>query len=361
MSLKGKGRIMDLNTHEKFSQIDSEKMLEHIDGLPAQLKQAYELGMGLPLPDTQPIEKIVCAGMGGSAIGADLLASCLSDRLTVPFIVHRDYGLPEFAAGSGTLVIASSHSGNTEETLSAFKTALERKCQVVIVSTGGELEKEGKKAGVPVWNFEHVGQPRAAVGFSFGLLLALLIRLGLVADQKDEIEESYAVMTTLQSRIKADVPVLQNPAKRQAGQFVGRHVMIFAGGFLSPVARRWKTQFNEVAKAFAVFEPLPEADHNTLAGIYNPAQQVSQEYAMFLEASLEHPRNLLKLTKTRELFMLEGIATDSFNARGISRMAQIWSTLFFGDYVAYYLALLYDTDPTPIPPIVALKEAMSSD
>lgn len=349
---------MDLNDHEHFSQIDTENMLEHIDQLPAQLYDAYHLGMGLELPAMQPIDRIVSVGMGGSAIGADLIAAYLADRLSVPFIVHRDYGLPAFAAGKKTLVIVSSHSGNTEEALSGFSTAMERKCQVVVISTGGKLVEFGLEAGVPVWRFDHVGQPRAAVGFSFGLLLALFTRMGLIADQNVELEQTIAVLTKLQDRIKAEVPVLKNSAKRQAGQFIGRNVMIFASGFLAPVARRWKTQFNEVAKAFAAFEVIPEADHNTLAGIYNPPQQVFQQYAMFLNASLDHPRNQVRMAKTREIFMLEGIATDSFNAKGDNQLAQMWSALLFGDYVAYYMAILYDTNPTPIPPIIALKEAM---
>lgn len=352
---------MDLNDHAQFSEIDTQGMLDHINGLPAQLKVAYEMGMNLPLPLIVPIKSIVAAGMGGSAIGADLIAAYVSDHLQVPFIVHRDYGLPAFAAGSEMLVILSSHSGNTEETLSSFFAALERGCQVIVITTGGKLELEGVKAGVPIWKFSHTGQPRTAVGFSFGLILALITRLGLINSVESELEEALVVMEELKNRIKADVPVMLNSAKRQAGQFIGRHVSIYAGGFLAPVARRWKTQLNEVAKSFAAFEILPEADHNTLAGIYNPGQQVSQEYAMFLASSLDHPRNQLRLKKTRELFMLEGIATDTLNAKGKSRLAQIWSALLFGDYVAYYMALLYNIDPTPIPPIAELKEAMTDN
>ncbi len=350
---------MDLNDFQNFAQLDTENMLSHIDALPDQLTAAYNLGLSLALPVMAPVERIIIAGMGGSAIGADLIAAYLADQLPVPFLVHRDYDLPAYAAGQQTLVVVSSHSGNTEEALSAFTTARNRGCQLLAICTGGSLERECRNLGIPVWKFDHTGQPRAAVGFSFGLLLALLTRLQLIDDQAHEIESAHDVMTDLQTRIRADVPVLQNAAKRQAGQFVGRHVTIFASGFLVPVARRWKTQFNEVAKAFATFEALPEADHNTLAGIYNPEQHVCQEYAMFLAASLDHPRNVVRVAKTREILMLEGIGTDTFNAKGESRLAQIWSSLLFGDYVAYYLAMLYDIDPTAIPPITALKEEMS--
>jgi glucose/mannose-6-phosphate isomerase len=128
---------------------------------------------------------------------------------------------------------------------------------------------------------------------------------------------------------------------------------------MAPVARRWKCQINEVAKAIASFEFLPEADHNTLAGIINPEQQMGHELALFLRASADHPRNVIRVDKTREILMLEGIGTDFFNARGGSKLAQMWSTILFGDYMAYYLAICYDTDPTPITAINTLKESMS--
>ena len=120
--------------------------------------------------------------MGGSAIGADLVTTYVSSTCPVPVSVHRDYGLPAFAKGKETLMIASSHSGNTEETLEAFETALKNDCTVLVICTGGELAKRAKEKNIPVWTFHHTGQPRAAVGFSFGLLLALFARLKLIPD-----------------------------------------------------------------------------------------------------------------------------------------------------------------------------------
>ena len=198
------------------------------------------------------------------------------------------------------------------------------------------------------------------MGYSFGLLLALLTRLGLVEDPSTEVEESFEVMKSLQSRITADVPVLKNPAKRLAGQMISRHVTIFGSGFFVPVARRWKTQINEVSKAVASFEALPEADHNTLAGIFNPDALLGQELAIFLKAKADHVRNQARVDATREIMMLQGVGTDFFNAKGESRMAQMWSAILFGDYVSYYLAMAYETDPTPIAPIADLKERMSN-
>ncbi len=349
---------MNLDETKQFEILDQQGMLEHIDGLPGQLQTAWKLGLSLPLPQMNDIRRVIICGMGGSAIGADLLASYLYDKVEVPVIVHRDYGLPAFARERETLVVLSSHSGNTEETLSAFDEACRKNCQLVGITTGGNLKSLLKNAGLPVWEFQHHGQPRAAVGFSFGLLLALFTRLGLISDPTHELEDAVSAMKELAGSLHADVAVKDNPAKRMAGQMVGRTVTIFASGFMVPVARRWKCQINEVAKAEANFEFLPEADHNTLAGIYNPESALSQEIRIFLDADLGNPRNIKRAEVTRQVMMVEGLNTDIVASQGKSKLAQIWTSLLFGDYTAYYLAMAYDVDPTPIEAIDSLKAAM---
>ena len=215
---------MNLDNFTSFKQLDSQNMLGEIEALPGQLEKAWALGQTLPLPETEAIHRVVIAGMGGSAIGADLLSSYSMETCPLPITVHRDYGLPAFAEGPETLVIASSHSGNTEETLEAFDAALEAKCTLLAVCTGGELEKRARANGIPVWKFEHAGQPRAAVGFSFGLLLAAFTRLGLIPDPADDLAETLAAMKKQQQNLHIDVKVVRNPAKRQAGQLIGRWV-----------------------------------------------------------------------------------------------------------------------------------------
>ncbi len=350
--------MINLNDHEQFSILDQQNMLGHINGLPEQLSTAWTLGLTLPLPQMNEIQQVVICGMGGSAIGADLLAAYGADRVEIPVIIHRDYGLPAFARDRKTLVVLSSHSGNTEETLSALDEACKRNCQVVGLTTGGKLHKVLDHAGLPVWQFEHRGQPRAAVGFSFGLLLALITRLGLVSDPTSEVNDAISNLKNVAGSLGAEIPVKENPAKRMAGQMVGRVVTIFASDFMAPVARRWKCQINEIAKACANFEILPEADHNTVAGVYNPADGLSHEMRIFLQAKANHLRNVKRLEVTRQIMMIEGLNTDMVIGRGKTKLAQMWSTLLFGDYTAYYLAMAYDVDPTPIEPINSLKASM---
>jgi glucose/mannose-6-phosphate isomerase len=351
---------MNLDDLANFKKLDTLNMLAEIDGLPDQLQRAWELGKTQPLPKLDTVRAVVVAGLGGSAIGADLVAASVSSSLRIPMVVHRDYGLPAFAQGPQTLVVCSSHSGNTEETLDSFETALKNECSVVVISTGGELAKRAEEKKIPVWRFEHGGQPRAAVGFSFGLLLSLLSRLMLIPDPSADLAEAVSAMKKSQAHLHADVPAANNPAKRYAGQLVGRWVTVMGAGILAPVARRWKGQVNEIAKAGANFEFLPEANHTTLAGIINPAEMLNTStMTLFLNSPSDHPRNKQRSLFTRQIFMVEGLNTDFMDARGESPLAHIWTLILFGDYMAYYLAMAYGVDPTPVEALVNFKKSMA--
>lgn len=349
---------MNLDDLPRIRQIDSADMLSQIESLPEQLAQAWTLGQSLPLPDMNGLTRVVIAGMGGSAIGADLLAAYVQPRCPVPVIVHRDYDLPGFARGPETLVVASSHSGNTEETLSAYEAALASGCRTVALCTGGTLAERASATGNTLWQFVHAGMPRAAVGFSFGLLLALFARLGLVPPPGHDLADALQSMRAQRESLGADVPVARNPAKRLAGQMIGRPVTVVGAGLLAPVARRWKGQINELAKAMATFEVLPEMDHNTLAGLVHPSTAQASMFTLFLGARADHPRNRLRGELTRQAFLLEGLNTDTYEAPGESGLAQQWCALHFGDYVAFYLAIAYGVDPTPIPALEEFKQAL---
>lgn len=353
---------MNLDDLERFKQLDSLNMIGEIDNLPDQLGYAYQLGLKHDLPDWTDLRHVVIAGMGGSAIGADLLAAYCASLSPIPVTVHRDYGLPLFARGAETLVICSSHSGNTEETLDAFEAARKAECSIITVTTGGELEKGAKANNIPVWTFDHAGEPRAAIGFSFGLLLAMFQRLGLIPDQKEAVDDAVAFMKRSQQHLKADVIAAKNPAKRYAGQLMGRWITIVGAGITAPIARRWKGQLNEIAKAGANFEILPEADHNTLAGTTNHQETLNAHtISLFLRSDSDHPRNRLRSDMTRQIFMLEGMNTDHVDARGKMPLAQMWTLIHFGDYMAYYLAMWYEVDPTPVQSLVEFKQAMAEE
>ena len=350
---------MNLDDTQAFKELDPQNMIAEIDGLPDQLAQAWEFGKNFSLPSWEGISRVLIAGMGGSAIGADLLAAYVAPRCPIPVVVHRDYNLPGWAKGEETLVICSSHSGNTEETLSAFDRAKENGCRILAISTGGKLAAAAQEADAALWIFEHKGQPRAAVGFSFGLLLSAFHHMGLIPDPAEELKGAIAAMKLQQTHLTIDIPTMENPAKRLAGQCYGRWVTVMGADILAPVARRWKGQISELAKALAQFEFLPESNHNTSAGVINPEDAILKTMVLFLRAKSYHPRNELRANLTKEIFMLEGLGTDFYNAQGETAPAQLWTTLHFGDYFAYYLAMAYGVDPTPVEAIEGLKARMN--
>ncbi len=352
---------MNLDDSSLFKKLDPQNMLSEIDGLPDQLAAAWDLGQHLPLPASREFQSVIISGMGGSAIGADLVAGLAMQTSRIPVLVHRDYSLPAFARGAGSLVVVSSHSGNTEETLDSFEVALKNQCTLVAICTGGELARRAKDRNIPLWTFQHDGQPRAAVGYSFGLILALLARLSLIPDPAQDISEAIAAMKKSQDHFRADVPAAVNPAKRYAGQLMGRWVTVFGSGVMAPVARRFKTQLNEIAKAAANFEFLPEADHNTLEGTTHPEDVLMPHtMSLFLRSPSDHPRNRLRIDLTKQAFMLEGLNTDVLDARGNSPLANMWTSILLGDYMAYYLAMAYGVDPTPIPALVNFKASLKN-
>lgn len=349
---------MDLNDYQSFAKIDPEDMLGHITNLPDQLLKAWEIGKKAEIPQWQDIQQIIVAGMGGSAIAGDFLRAYISPTCRVPMIVHRDYDLPAWAHGPHTLAIISSHSGNTEETLSAFESSLEAGCKAVVVTTGGKVAEKARQNNVPSFQYTYPSQPRAAVGYSFGLMLSTLTRLNLIPDPYAELAETVNQMKLAQARIHAEIPTSQNLAKRIAGQLIDRWVTVIGAGILAPVARRWKAQINEISKSWGQFDLLPESDHNTLAGIDHPDELLRQTMVLFLRIPADQSRNMRRTNLTKKAFMLQGIGTDFIDASGDTPLAHLWTTVNLGDYVSYYLAMSYDVDPTPVETIEGFKREM---
>jgi glucose/mannose-6-phosphate isomerase len=190
------------------------------------------------------------------------------------------------------------------------------------------------------------------------LTLAALVKAGLVPDKSADVAEAVAAMKTQQASLRADSPVKGNPAKRLAGQILNRLGAVVASDYLAPVARRWKGQMGEVGKAVALFDELPEMDHNAVVGTLFPEPLISKFMVLFLRSSHDHPRNRRRADVTREIYMTAGFNTDAIEAAGQSPLAHMLTALHYGDYVTYYLAMAYGVDPTPIPQIDYLKEQL---
>lgn len=327
--------------------------------MPRQCREAWHQALDFPLPpDYSAVDRVVILGMGGSAIGGDLVRTLALTQGGVPVLVHRDYSLPP-QVDARTLVIASSYSGNTEETVSAFTEALQTPAKKVVVTTGGRLKALAEESHVPVFTFRYKAEPRAALGYSFFSILAIFHRLGLLSTQSQDIDETIKVLQELSAGLDKGVPQETNPAKQLAARLLGRLVIIYGAGILSQVAFRWKTQFNENSKNFAFSECLPELNHNAVVGYEFPSWFAEKAFVILLSSPSLHPRILMRYNVTAELLARARIAHEVVQAQGESPLSQIMSALLLGDYVSYYLAMLNEVDPSPVAAIDYLKERLA--
>lgn len=351
--------MIDLDDLSIYQRLDPAGSRHHLRKLPEQCREAWAEALAFHLPDgLGHVDQVVVAGMGGSGIGGDLLRSLADTESTVPVLVQRDYELPAFV-DSRTLVIASSYSGNTEEVLACFHQALERKAKLLAMTTGGQLQALAQEKGIPTFLIGYQAPPRAALGYSFIPLMALLQRAGLLLDKRKDVEEMVEVLEELIPRIQETVPEAANPAKNLATRLFGRLSVVYGGGILTEVARRWKTQFNENSKAWAFFEQLPEVHHNAVTGYAFPAEVAQRVFVILLHSTHLHPRVMLRYHITQEMLDQAGIAHHAVEAKGSSPLSQMMSTILLGDYVSFYLALLNEVDPSPVPVIDAVKERLA--
>jgi glucose/mannose-6-phosphate isomerase len=296
--------------------------------------------------------------MGGSAIGGDLLRGLAGNACKHLVLVQRDYDLPAWV-NERTLVIASSYSGNTEETLSAFGQALKINCMRLAISTGGKLTELAKQNGVPVFTIDHVSPPRAALGYSLLPLLAILANLGLISAQKDAVEGALRSLEELGKGWQEDCPIGSNAAKQLAAQLHGKVAVIYGAGLLTDVARRWKGQINENSKAWAFFETFPELNHNAVLGYSFPAELAQVFCVLMLRCGSLHPRTLARYTITGELLERAGIQFRYIDSPGSGPLEQVLGTVLLGDWASYYMAMLYGVDPSPVPQIDFLKQRLA--
>ena len=341
-----------------IKRIDVSDMLGRVRELPRQLAQARRVAGSVELDQRhRDVDKVLVLAMGGSAIGADLVAGLAGDRLRVPLIVHRDYGLPAWA-GERTLVVAASHSGDTVETLSGAAEARRRGLPLVVVSTGGALGRQAESEGTPYLHYEQAGQPRAAIGFGLGLLHELLVRADLLSDP-DPIGPAVAALEEMLERNAPSVESDGNPAKQLAWAMFGRIPIIFGAGALAAVAHRWKTQMNENAKAWAVFEPMPEANHNAIEGTLNPRELSDALYVVEIRDPDEPEHIAARYRVVEELLGERATNRSVYQAQGPSPLARTLDAVAMGDLVSVYLAILYQTDPTPVTLLAMLKERLA--
>jgi len=358
--------MVDLDNVSTYRQFDKLGMLDHLHEFPEQCQRAWERVMKLQLPsEYAKISKVVIAGMGASAIGGDIVRRLAMYENKVPVWVHRDYGLPAFA-DVDTLVIASSYSGNTEETLSAFTESLKTRAKKLAITSGGKLKKLAEKEGIPVFVIDYQAPPRAAFPYSFIPLVGIFQKIGLLTDKSVDLHEAVDILNKMSTDLIESKPLASNPAKQLAAKLWGRIAVIYGADILSEVARRWKAEFNENSKTWAFFESFPELNHNAVTGYEFPPEAKERLFVILLHSATLHPRTILRYDVTTELLTRAGIAHELVEARGESALAQLMGLVLLGEYASFYLSMLNEVDPTSTDAINFIKQylaqsAISSD
>lgn len=343
-----------------YRKLDTSDMLGQLYKFPSQCVNAWSDAESFILPENyKQIDKIVILGMGGSAIGGDLLRAYCSDLVKPLIFVNRDYILPPFV-DDATLVIASSYSGNTEETLTAFQESLKVNCKKIVITTGGKLADIAANNNIPLFRIRHISQPRSALGYGFIPLLVFLSKLGFVENIKSELSSMVTELKRNLEKWQETINEGKNLAKNLAREIFGRIVILYTAEMLAQVAFRWKTQINENSKAWAFYEILPELNHNSVVGFQNPLAARQNIVVIILRSELMNPRNFKRCQITADLLQLNNINYRIVDAIGSGKLAQIMNMVYLGDWVSYYLAMLYGIDPTPVYIIERLKKQLNN-
>ena len=363
---KNKNDYMDILDGD-FSELDKANMIELLEEFPQKMKHALRLGEEFSIPTNflstpdpaLSFKNIVIFGMGGSAIGGDLLSDYLADELSIPIVVIRGYDIPKFV-DKDSLVFAVSYSGNTEETLSVLKKCLEAKARIIALTSGGKLAVLSQENNFPIIRVPAGIQPRAAISYLFFPLLKALERLGLIKERNSETEETLNILQELSKEYGTKSPLENNFAKKVALSLYQHLPLIYGSeGLLKAVAMRWKTQINENSKWPCFWNVFPELDHNEIVG-YEIENNINRQVKIIY---LQDKEGLLRVEQRRKITrkIIEDKVAEFIvcPTKGKGKMARMFSLIFLGDLASYYLAILNQIDPSPVACIEDLKKQLA--
>ncbi len=347
-----------MTAYINFQKIDRSNMLQLLTGFPQQFQQARLIGERLNFKiNRHDIKNIVFAGMGGSAIGGDLIISCLNAQLKVPALVNRNYFLPKFVDES-SLVIVSSYSGSTEESLSCYEDAKIKGAQIISITSGGRLAQQASQDGVPIITIPGGAAPRTALGYLTIPLLIFLSQIGLATIESDVFDETEKLLTQKAELYAPETK--QNMASNLADQLKNKIPILYTtADFLYPVGMRWKGQFSENAKVLAFCNFFPELNHNEIMGWEQLPKILTNFQIIYLRDQGDYHRNQERMTITKGILEKVTHSIIELYTEGTSRLARLFSMICLGDWVSFYLATINSIDPTRIEKIEILKDRLS--
>lgn len=346
-------------TSEEINRIDTSDMWGHVAGMPGQWEQARQWSLPA-LPDyTEDCNGVCILGMGGSAIGGDLIVAYARDTSPVPVEVVRHYRLPAWVSGR-TMVIVSSYSGETEETLEAFEQAVARGSRVVGITSGGTLETRCLEQGYPVVRIPAGLPPRAALAYSFVPLYRIFHHWGLLDERRDGdrvLQEAGDFMAEQNGMLSY---FQDNEALNLAEKIDGTLPLIYCGtGLLAPVHLRWRGQLEENAKTLAYGNLFPELNHNEIVGWEQIAHLTGRLSVIMLRDEQDLQRISYRMDITSDLIREQADGIHTLYSRGPNRLARMMSLIQLADWTSLYLALINGVDPTPVTKIDLLKSHLS--
>jgi len=327
----------------------------------SQYKQAaFNAEVLNPEHDDREITSLVVTGMGGSALAALLVKVLYQAKLTIPLDIVRSYDLPGYV-NANTLVIASSYSGNTEETLSALAQAQQKGAQLAIIASGGRLTEIADQEGIAHVSLPSGVQPRMAMLYNLRGLLALLGTFGIIGKEEyDEVEKLSGWLEEESSHWLPEVPTTENYAKQLALEAVGKTPVFYGGAFTAPLAYKWKISWNETAKNLAFWNEYSEFNHNEFMGW--ASHPVEKPFVVFdILSSFERPRILQRFELTDKLLSGKRPAAKSIHLKGDTQLAQLLWGAILADFASTYTAVLNGVDPTPVVLIEKLKQELADD
>jgi glucose/mannose-6-phosphate isomerase len=348
--------VNPLDDERGLRRRDPAGMLDALVDMPRHCREGYELGLAAPdLPSGEGVANIAFVGMGGSAIPGEVVRALYADRLRIPIGVVRSPELPEWC-GPHTLVVATTYSGDTAETLAGFGSALERGCRVVAVASGGALEARALELGLGRVLVRGGLMPRAALGY---LALGSIEAIGLVPSAASELADAVEELEALLGQLGPAVPTDINPAK-QLAEAIGERVPVVWGaeGIGAVAACRWKTQLNENGKVPAWWAALPELDHNEVVGWSEHRGHGS--FLVVLRHEGEHPDVAARFRPSIGIAEASGIRSEEVWGLGRTPLARLLTLIAKGDFTATYLGLLHGADPSEIDAIVSLKRELAT-
>lgn len=348
-----------LDDPDQMRRIDQQNMLAHCTDAAAHYLEAWRNAQKIKLEYPAP-ENIILAGMGGSAIGGELLKDYTRGTAKVPVEISRDYALPAYA-GKKSLVILASYSGDTEETLSTFLDALKRRCMVYCVSSGGALIQYAEKLNVPHLKVQGGMQPRAAMPYMLMPLFKCAQELGMAPKIADEFSEATKLLEKVSRDNGPAKPSSENFTKNLAANLSTLSPVVYGFGIYRGVALRFKQQFNENAKVPAKWEVFSELNHNETMGWESP-KDLSKCFGVIFLRDKAEPIEIRSRIETTKALMQPSVA-NMFEvwAQGKGTLGKIFSTILVGDFTSVYLAYMRGVDPTPVNTVSVMKKRIEEN